>query len=276
MIKSHLLHYREKLHKNAFRFLKSLYYNIFPTNKKPGIIFVSGVPRSGTNMMMDLLDRNWKTQVFHESDSRAFSHYQLKDIETIKNLVDISRSEELVFKALLDSHRLADLMSIFQPSTAIWMFRDYKDVVNSIIKRWPNGRNRLEEIVFKHQEGTWRSEGLTEKTYRIIVEKYREDLDNASAHALFWFYRNQLFFDQGFDNRQDITLIKYEDFIRHPLKYKDLIRELTGIKLTKYMVSRINTSPIGKGENLNIDPAIADLCDKMLEKLNNQWKFTLI
>ena len=36
-------------------------------------VFVAGMQRSGTNLLMDVLDASHATQVFHETDPRAFS-----------------------------------------------------------------------------------------------------------------------------------------------------------------------------------------------------------
>src|SRR5688572_22752173 len=53
--------------------LKSLRNRIVNPSSGPRLcVFVAGVHRSGTNMMMDILERSWETDVLHESDSRAF------------------------------------------------------------------------------------------------------------------------------------------------------------------------------------------------------------
>ena len=41
-------------------------------------LFVGGVQRSGTNMLMDVLERSYETDVYHERDPRAFDGYQMR------------------------------------------------------------------------------------------------------------------------------------------------------------------------------------------------------
>ena len=75
---------------------------ISPTPKaERTVVFVAGQQRSGTNMLMDVLDRHWRTDVFHETDTRAFERYQMRDIDTIRTLVGRSRASHVVIKALV-------------------------------------------------------------------------------------------------------------------------------------------------------------------------------
>jgi protein tyrosine phosphatase len=48
------------------------------------VVFVAGVQRSGTNMMMDILGRSMQTEVFHESHSRGFQDFELKSLSTLE------------------------------------------------------------------------------------------------------------------------------------------------------------------------------------------------
>ena len=62
------------------------------------VFFLCGVQRSGTNMIMNILDRSWKTQVFHESDPRAYLDYEMRPDETIRRLFLGSPAKSVIFK----------------------------------------------------------------------------------------------------------------------------------------------------------------------------------
>ena len=49
-------------------------------------VFVAGVQRSGTNMLMDALERSFETDVYHERDPRAFDNYLMRPPEVIARL----------------------------------------------------------------------------------------------------------------------------------------------------------------------------------------------
>lgn len=63
--------------------------------------FVTGVQRSGTNMVMDLFEADMGTEVFHETDSRAFHNYELRSFDVLSRLVDETAAPITIFKALL-------------------------------------------------------------------------------------------------------------------------------------------------------------------------------
>ena len=84
------------------------------------VVYVAGQQRSGTNMLMNVLDRHWRTDVYHETDARAFECYQMRDIEVIRALVKRSSARLVVFKALCELQRLRDLLDAFPKARALW------------------------------------------------------------------------------------------------------------------------------------------------------------
>ena len=62
-------------------------------------VFVAGMQRSGTNLLMDVLDASAATQVFHETDPRAFERYVV---------IDSSAAQAYLF----DGDKLADSMRV--------------------------------------------------------------------------------------------------------------------------------------------------------------------
>jgi hypothetical protein len=94
------------------------------------MIFVAGVQRSGTNMLMDVFEKSLQTDVFHERDRRAFDNYLMRPTSIIRQLYDQSPAPFFVIKALCELQRLESLLKEFAPSKAIWVVRDFEDVVN--------------------------------------------------------------------------------------------------------------------------------------------------
>ena len=52
------------------------------------VVFVGGIQSSGTNLMIDVLERSIETDVFHERDRRAFQNFQMRPPEVIRHLLD--------------------------------------------------------------------------------------------------------------------------------------------------------------------------------------------
>jgi Sulfotransferase domain len=236
--------------------------------QRPLVVFVAGVHRSGTNMLMQVLDASLQTEVFGESDRRAFDHYLMRDETVIEALVGRSHAETVAVKALHEAHKLRHLLDRFAPAKAIWPVRRFSDVVNSIAHRWPNWRNELDEIAADRTAGGWRALGMTDATHRLIKDSYREDMDDASALALFWYYRNQLFFDQGFATDGRVLPIAYEALVRDPQASVAQIAAFAGIDATDRMWRIPHADSVGKDAPRPLLRDIRALCDDMQKRLD--------
>ena len=62
------------------------------------VSFVFGCQRSGTKMVMRVLDRSPATRIYHEHHRAAFSDFQLRPAPLIKTLVSASPAPAQIFK----------------------------------------------------------------------------------------------------------------------------------------------------------------------------------
>jgi len=236
------------------------------------VVFVSGVQRSGTNMLMEVLERSWETEVFMETDPRAYDNYLMRERPIIRRLVEASPSRTVVIKALCEAHEVAQLMADFAPARAIWMYRHYDDMINSNMVAWPGGRNQIEDIVRDRDSAGWRGRGMTDETHAIIRRHHRPEMNDASALGLFWYYRNQLFFDQGFDRNDRVMLVRYESMVTDPAKHVAAIARFAGIECRRSMVDLISPASVRKRPSPDIDGDVRALCDEMLARLDAVWR----
>lgn len=232
------------------------------------VCFIAGVQRSGTNMMMNALERHPDTYVYKESDPRVFDSFLMRPIYRVRTVVDATIPRYVVVKALHEAHDLYLLLDFFKGSNAIWMYRDYVDVINSNQRRFSSVRNYIDEIVQDPRRGIWRGLGMTDETLKTLRAHYDEDLDDNSAQALFWYYRNQLFFDQKFDSDERVLLIKYEPFVTNSAKYVGFVTDFLGLEPDDDLVERVHASSIRKNTPPEVRPDVAVLCDRMRDRLD--------
>lgn len=232
------------------------------------VCFVAGVQRSGTNMMMNVIERHPDTYVFKEGDPRAFDGFMMRAISHIEQLVEDSIPTFVIVKALHEAHDLYWMLDHFKGSKVVWMYRDYVDVINSNQRRFENPRNYLDEIVKDPRRGFWRGLGMTDETLATLRILYSEDLDDNSAQALFWYYRNQLFFDQKLDTDSRALLIKYEPFVSDSAKYNDFIAKFIGLEPKTDLIKKVHSSSIRKNTPPEVHPGVAKLCDSMRDRLD--------
>ncbi|RMD61515.1 MAG: sulfotransferase family protein [Alphaproteobacteria bacterium] len=230
------------------------------------VLFVSGVQRSGTEMMMQVLERSFETDMFHESDARAFADYQMRERAVIHRLVDESRAPVVVIKALCEAQELRSLLDEFAPAKALWAVRRYEDMINSHLRKWTGCPQTIGDIVADRNAAAWRGRGMSDETHALVSRYYHPDMTPASAVALFWVFRNRLFFEQGFDTDERVLVVRYEPLVRDPIAGFGRIFEFAGLKFSPRFVHDVHAGSIGKQRPPDIEPAIRELCDEMIAR----------
>lgn len=235
------------------------------------VVFVAGVHRSGTNMLMRILARSYRTEVFDETDPRAFQTFMMRERAVIHGLVDQARAPIVVVKALHEGHQLVSLLEEFAPAKAVWMFRHYDDMVNSHMVRWPGFKNEIDRIVEDPDSAAWRGRGMSAETLALVRRHHSPDMNVASAIALFWLYRNRLFFDQGFDRDARVLLLRYESLATDPGRHLPVLTDFLGIPATRLMRRVIRADSVRKQTAPEIAPDIRALCEDMRQRLEGLW-----
>jgi Sulfotransferase domain len=226
-------------------------------------VFVAGVHRWGTNMMMNIVERSWESDIYHESDPRAFDRYLLRDRAVIHELVLKSLAPVVVIKSLHEGHDLRGLLDVFAPARAIWMYRSYEDVINSSLHHWPGLRNMIEQVVEDRYAAEWRGQGMTDETHCMLRRYYRPGINDTSAVGLFWFYRNQILFDQNFDSDDRVRLVRYESLVSDTDNYAKGLTDFIGIDFTPAMKRLAHSKSVRKHAAPQLDAGVRELCEHM-------------
>jgi hypothetical protein len=232
------------------------------------VVFVGGVQRSGTNMLMDALERSRETAVFHEKDPRAFNDYMMLPPPAIHRLVDASPARCVVLKALCELQDLTRLLAEFAPAKALWSVRRYEDMVNSHVRSWPGEAKTMDKLVANRNSMRWRGRGMSDETYATISRLHHPGLDDWSAAALFWYLRNVLFFEQGFDSDPRVRLVKYESLVRTPDQEFRQIFDFLGLDYSRRIASSIHARSIRKNAAPPIEPGIREICGALTARFD--------
>ncbi len=249
---------------------KGLLHSLNAANNKQQqrVVFVAGVQRSGTNMMMDVLERSFETDVYHERDSRAFDNYQMRDVKVIQPLVAQSKAPCFIVKSLCELQRLSRLMDEFKidesrPAKMIWVNRHYFDVVSSMLVSFRNQANQVKRIAADRHSDGWLSGGLSDETYEHIQMLVHPDISDASAAALTWYFRGILFFEQGFDTDPRVQLVQYETLVTEPQAEFARIFGFLGLEYSQRVSSKVFGSSVRRRSPPEIDAPILALCSSL-------------
>ncbi|HKK14864.1 MAG TPA: sulfotransferase [Gammaproteobacteria bacterium] len=230
--------------------------------------FVAGVQRSGTNMMMDVLERSYSTEVFHERDQRAFDNYLMRPVPEIRQLHAQSRASVFVIKALCELQRLSGLMDEFRPARTVWVVRNYDDVVNSMLVSFRNHAKQIQRMARDRSSDGWRGEGMSDATHALVRRLTHAELSDASAAALMWYLRNVLFFEQDLDTSADVIVVPYERLVTAPAVEFRRVFAFLGLDYTPRVNANVFPSSIRRRPPPAIDPAIREVCDALTARFD--------
>jgi len=229
-------------------------------------VFVAGMQRSGTNLLMDVLDASAATRVFHETDPRAFERYEMRDPAVIRQLAQSSPAPVFVIKALCELDRLPELMSLFAPSRQLWLVRDWRDSVHSAIRSFGNFVPQWQRLA--HGDANdWRGRGMSPATRELLMALYRADASEAEGAAIMWFYRNVLFFEHRLAADPRVRVVFYEALVQQPMREVAAVYdflELSGFSAA--IAGRIHARSVRHRSPPDISPAVAALCDELLAR----------
>jgi len=229
-------------------------------------VFVAGMQRSGTNLLMDVLDASAATQVFHETDARAFERYEMRDVAVIRQLARQCPAPVFVVKALCELDRIKSLMEIFTPAHTLWVVRDWRDSVNSAIKSFGNFVPQWQRLVDGDTED-WRGRGMSAATRELLAALYRPDASEAEGAAIMWFYRNVLFFEQQLAADPRVRVVFYENLVQQPMREVAAVYDFLGLPgFNAAKARRIHAHSVKRRSPPDIAPAVTALCDELLAR----------
>jgi hypothetical protein len=233
-------------------------------------LFVVGCQRSGTTMLMDVLDRSPSTWVYQEFDRAAFRHWKLRPREVRESLLARSRAAWLVFKPLYDAQRLDELLADHPEARAVWVSRDWRDVAASSARKWGERLPRVvQRLVEEHPCDHWMADRLPVQRRARLAELFHPDLSIDTAAALRWWLRNEVYFDQALHERGDrILSVRYEELVSRPQQAFGVLFGFLGLSPDPLWLEDVSAASVGRAPALDVDAPVAALCDALMARLD--------
>ena len=234
-------------------------------------IYLVGAQRSGTNMLVRGFQTSPEFEVYNENNRRAFRDFRLRSDETIAGIVGRSKHRYVLFKPLIDSHRidhLLDELPVAAPGRALWAYRNVDGRVRSAIAKFGDSNLRaLKDIAAGKGANRWEAQRLSSENIELIRSFNYEAMDPSSASALFWYVRNSLFFELKLNRRPDVMLISYDSFVLGPEENMRLVCEHIGFPWSPRLTAHVEPRVHGNPNPLALEPSVRRLCDDLQGRL---------
>ncbi|MFT6443652.1 MAG: hypothetical protein ACJASM_003214 [Salibacteraceae bacterium] len=262
----HSFNSRRKRTYTSFRQkIKIIYLKIISYNSPEAIIWIFGCQRSGSTLLERMFRHDLRSVVFGEFSLLTISPDKtvLSPLEEVKEKISKQKAKYAVIRPLFESNRAQEILENIPSSSAVWLFRDYKYVVNSMLNKWGF---RFFEVSRKNESdkhGFWR----LEKTITEIEKTNNASRSIADYYAMYWYERNCIFFSGNLEF-QKILCLNYVQLVNNPSYCVDTIMKYSGNSIWSDFSTDANTKSIERQLSTHISTDIAFLCDNLYEKLN--------
>jgi hypothetical protein len=195
----------------------------------------------------------------------------LRSNETIVAIIRRSRHRYVLFKPLIDSHRVDELLDDLpvSPGLALWAYRNVDGRVRSSVAKFGDTNLRaMQEIAQGRGMHRWEAQRLSPENLELIRGFDYESMDAESGSALFWYVRNSLFFELHLDERPDVLLVSYDSFVANPESYMRPLCGYLGLTWDPRLTSHVAPRAPKDIEPLVLEPTIRRLCNELLERLD--------
>jgi len=221
-------------------------------------------------LQQTFLDRSWRVLILEEHDRRLVGprpepeETAWQEYSTVLGRIRRLPFEVVAAKPLVESASATTLMDAASAVKAIWMLRHYPEVARSNVSRFgmDNPYRDLQPIRSRDALD-WRYKGATEETWKTVTVLLNRRLTPFDAAALFWWTRNQLYFDQRLWEDDRIRILRYDRACNQPDEVIRSLSDHVGVALPLGSIApRVRAQP-SPPETRELDPAVERLCRKL-------------
>ena len=240
-----------------------------PTSRKR-ILIILGCQRSGTTMLGTLFSNDLRAAVLQEQNiATVGSSLRLHPWGTVNDILHSQRAPLIVIKPIVESQWAPELLEHVADSRVVWMYRDFRAVVRSNVKRFHSQIEGLRIAVEGHPP-SWRNERLSSATQELQKRYYQADMSREDAAAVGWYARNSLYFEAELHKRPDVMLLKYEELVRQPQPTIADVYKFIELPLPRRPIwKEVDSSSLGCSGEVAVDPELAKTCALLQQRLDD-------
>ncbi|HEY7717538.1 MAG TPA: sulfotransferase [Pedococcus sp.] len=241
---------------------------VAPGTARP--VYVVGLQRSGTNMLMRGIDLAPEVEVRNENDRTVFHRFRLRSDDVLTQTLRASRHALVLVKPLCESHRVDELLDLPEApgGRALWVFREPVARARSEVSKFRDANLRaLRTIAAGEGESVWQGRRLPADSVELVRSFDTEAMTPESAAVLFWVVRNQLYFDLGLDRRDDVLPVGYDAFVADPAGQMRRLCAFIGLPYRSSLHEHVVPRESHGSDALPVDARAASLAEELHGRL---------
>jgi len=242
-------------------------------HKQTKIIFILGCQRSGTTIIQQLVSMSPLVKYHGEGELPYFydadgeKSFRFKSTNDIEQYTDDEAYDFIALKPLYESHNIEQLLSDHEGSKAIWVFRNYNDVIKSHLNYYNFDAIDYIRPVFNLKIKSWINEYVPQNVSELLKQLSIDELSDADAYALFWLLRSSIYLNISESHKNKVLLINYEDLISMPEQQTSRLFNFLDIAKKSFFYKIIRSGIVKNSYNFKINPIIKIECDRIYKEL---------
>jgi sulfotransferase family protein len=252
---------------------KSLLHNV--RSRQPGrAVFIAGMQRSGTTMLMNVFHLRPDTAVFDEArDSVVFQDFRIRDLDVLRNSLDNQSLPVSVYKVICDSHCVSSLLESFPNARVLWVYRNPQANADSQLKKFASPVQAIKLVHGDQPGGGWFAEGVSDEVRRVLQQFDPGDLADFDWACLNWWARNQIFVEQNLRDDSRVELLRYEELVVNPRTVLGQVIDWLEMPNDERSFRFVHTRSVHKRNLPSVHPEVDKLCNLLLDELNVNQRF---
>lgn len=235
-------------------------------------VWLVGVQRSGTNMVVRGFETSPEFEVHNENDRKVFERFELRPDSDVAAVITASRHRYVLFKPLCDSHRTPELLDGIgagSPGRAIWAYRGVDGRVRSAVAKFGDvNRTVLARIAAGTGSALWQAQRLSDESQALVESFDYGELTPEDGAALFWLVRNRLYFELGLDDRPDTTIVNYDALVAEPEQVMSALCRFLDFPYQPGLVDHVEVRSAGREKRIDLHARIRDACEELQSRLD--------
>lgn len=232
-------------------------------------VFIAGMQRSGTTMLMNVFHMRRDTAVFDEARSSAvFSDFRIRSTDILRQSIESQRFPAACYKLICDSHKITDLLREFPDAKVLWMYRSPRNNADSQLKKFAEPVRAIKLVHADRPGGGWFAEGVSDEVREVVQSLDAESLSDFDWACLNWWARNILFFELGLEGDKRVRLLCYEDLVQNPRAILRDVVSWIGLPEDNRSFRFVDSRSLAEKDTPPLDPRVDALCTSLLEKFD--------
>ena len=237
-------------------------------------VFVAGMQRSGTGMLMNVFHLHPGTAVFDEAaDSLVYCDFRIRDMSVLSASLEAQTLPVAAYKVICDSHLVSDLLEVFPDGQVIWMYRRPEENADSQLRKFSEPVRAIKLIHAGEPGGGWLAEGASEDAVRTLRDIDADELSDLDWACLNWWVRNRTYVEQDLGGHPRVRLLSYEATVADPRQVLGQVTDWLGLPRDMRSLRFIHSRSARRMDLPPLHPEVDRLCRSLLASLDDRQRF---